>query len=182
MRTRLAVMMVAALVLNACGESGHEATAPAPGELTREAIGYYCNMIVVDHHGPKGQVFIRGRDQPIWFASVRDTIAFTFLPEEPKNIAAIYVSDMGRASWDRPEPGTWIDAHRALYVVGSDKVGGMGAPEAVPFAEQSAAEAFASRHGGHVVPFDKVPRGYVLAVAPAPMQHAHENSNGKVVK
>jgi len=182
MDARLIITIVAALVLSACGEPEHEAAAPAPGELTREAIGYYCNMLVVDHHGPKGQVFIRGRDEPIWFTSVRDTITFTLLPEEPKNIAAIYVNDMGRASWERPEPGTWIDARQALYVVGSDKMGGMGAPEAVPFADHAAAEAFASRHGGQVVPFDRVPRDYVLAVAPAPMQHARENSTGKVVK
>ena len=105
-RTRQFVAMIAALVLNACGGPDQEATVPAPGELTREAIGYYCNMIVVDHLGPKGQVFIGGRDEPIWFTSVRDTIAFTMLPEEPKNIAAIYVNDMGRASWGRPEPDT----------------------------------------------------------------------------
>ena len=184
MRTRLLIMTVAALLLNACGGPEHDATTPAPGELTRDAIGYYCNMLVLDHQGPKGQVFIRGRDQPIWFTSVRDTITFTLLPEEPKNIAAIYVNDMGRASWERPEPGTWIDARQALYVVGSDKMGGMGAPEAVPFAERSAAKAFATRHGGEVVSFDQVPRDYVLAAVPMPMpmQHARENSTGKVVK
>jgi copper chaperone NosL len=60
----------------------------------------------------------------------------------------------------------------------------MGAPEAVPFAERSAAKAFATRHGGEVVSFDLVPRDYVLAVVPMPMpmQHARENSTGKVVK
>lgn len=181
-RTRLFMTMLVTLVLNACGEPDQAAAVPPPGELTRDAIGYYCNMIVVDHLGPKGQVFIGGHDEPIWFSSARDTIAFTLLPEEPKNITAIYVNDMGRASWERPEPDTWIDARRAWYVLGSDKVGGMGAPEAVPFADQSVAEAFAEQHGGEAVPFDQVSRDYVLAGVDAPMHHAREHSAGEVMK
>jgi copper chaperone NosL len=164
------VTLLAGTLLGACGEREHGdvTKAAVPGELTREAIGYYCNMIVVDHVGPKGQVLIRGRDEPVWFTSVRDTIAFTLLPEEPKNIAAIYVNDMGRASWDQPEHDTWIDAREAWYVVGSRKVGGMGAPETVPFADRSHAEAFAKQHGGQVVAFNGVPTDYVLADAAVP--------------
>ena len=36
--------------------------------------------------------------------------AFTFLPDEPKSVVALYVNDMGQANWDSPEAGTWIDA------------------------------------------------------------------------
>ncbi|NIQ52250.1 MAG: hypothetical protein GWN85_01855, partial [Gemmatimonadetes bacterium] len=57
----------------------HSST-PLPVEITRDHIGYYCNMIVVDHVGPKGQVHIKGRADPVWFSSVRDTIVFTLLP------------------------------------------------------------------------------------------------------
>ena len=92
---RLAVLALA-LTTTACGEE-QVAEAPPPAELTREAIGYYCNMIVEDHSGPKGQIFLSDKSDPIWFSSVRDAIAFTLLPEEPKNIAAIYVNDMGAA-------------------------------------------------------------------------------------
>jgi len=158
--------------LIACGDETPQqsASVPAPNEITRDDIGYYCNMIVADHLGPKGQVHIGGREEPLWFSSVRDTIVFTMLPEEPKNIAAIYVNDMGRASWEHPEAGTWIDAREAWYVVGSNKVGGMGAPEAVPFAEKTDAEAFADRHGGQVTALDGVPRDYVLNDASQSMQ------------
>ena len=103
----------------------------AAQELSREAIGHYCNMIVADHLSPKGQKYVADSDQPVWFSSVRDTIAFTLLPEEPKNIAAIYVNDMGRASWESPEPETWIEARSAWYVIESSRRGGMGAPEPV---------------------------------------------------
>ena len=126
MRTPLICTLLVAIFLSACSDQkdNQAMTMPAPHEITRDAIGHYCNMIVADHLGPKGQVHISGRDEPVWFSSVRDTIVFTMLPEEPKNIAAVYVNDMGRASWDRPEPGTWIDARQAWFVIGSDRVGG----------------------------------------------------------
>ena len=164
MQYRFLIAVFAALLLSACGEDDQRlaAQAPAPKALTRDAIGYYCNMIVADHLGPKGQVLISGRDQPLWFASARDTIVFTLLPGEPKNIAAVYVSDMGRASWDHPEAGTWTDARKAWYVIGSNRVGGMGAPEAVPFAAKADAESFADQYGGQAVAFADVPRDYVL--------------------
>lgn len=188
MRIAFVTTVLAFLLLTGCTEDldQKKTNVPAPVEITREDIGYYCNMIVADHLGPKGQVHIGGRDEPVWFSSVRDTIVFTLLPEEPKNIAAIYVNDMGRASWDRPEAGTWIDARKAWYVVGSEKRGGMGAPEAVPFAQKSDASTFVGRHGGQVVAFDGVPRDYVLNDASQTMQtgmqHGHGHGDTKVVK
>ena len=161
---RLTITVLAALLLSACAEDDPQlaAKAPAPNALTRDAIGYYCNMIVADHLGPKGQVLISGRDEPLWFSSARDTIAFTLLPGEPKNIAAIYVNDMGRASWDYPQNDTWIDAREAWYVIGSNRMGGMGAQEAVPFAVKADAESFVNQYAGQTVAFADVPRDYVL--------------------
>ena len=155
-----ALILLVALTA-ACGEQDSGAP-PAPTELTRDAIGYYCSMIVIDHTGPKGQILLRHRTEPVWFTSVRDTIAFTLLPDEPRDIAAIYVNDMGTASWDRPGPDSWIDARKAWYVVGSDKRGGMGALEAVPFLDKIQAEQFAAGNGGEVVSFDDIPRDYIL--------------------
>jgi copper chaperone NosL len=141
--------------------------APPPQELSRDAIGYFCQMTVVEHTGPKGQVILADREQPLWFVSVRDTLVFTTLPGEPKNISAIYVTDMGRADWDNPQPGTWLDAHQAWYVVNSDRTGGMGAPEIVPFGTKEDAERFISRHGGAIVAFDAIDREeLVQAMAP----------------
>ena len=160
LRAAAAVLLMA---LTACGEEPETAAKPEPQELTREAIGYYCNMIVADHTGPKGQVFLKSQAAPVWFSSVRDALAFTLLPEEPKHIAVIYVNDMGAASWASPEPGTWIEAKGATYVIGSEMRGGMGAQEAVPFAEPAQAEAFAARHGGRVVAFAEIPQDYILS-------------------
>jgi copper chaperone NosL len=164
MRPAIAIIaVVAALLVTACEEE-KIAEAPPPAQIDREATGYYCSMTVVDHRGPKGQIILASKAEPLWFTAVRDTIAFTLLPEEAKDIAAIYVTDMARASeWDHPEKaGPWIEARTAWFVVGSDKRGGMGAPEAVPFGSREAAEAFAAEHGGRAYAFADIPHDAIL--------------------
>ncbi len=155
------VVLLFAGLGSACSEKKPQAV-PEPQELTTDAVGYFCGMTVLNHNGPKGQIFLTDREQPLWFTSVRDTLAFTHLPGEPKNIAAIYVTDVGRASWDRPEPGTWIDARKAFYVVGSDRLGGMHAPEVVPFSSREDAQRFVQQHGGKIYTFSTVPLDALL--------------------
>lgn len=164
-------MILLSVVLAGCDDE-EQAAAPPPQEMTREAAGHYCGMIVADHPGPKAQIYLKRSEEPVWFTSVRDALVFTMLPEEPKSIAAIYVTDMSKAAnWDSPEPGSWMDAHEAWYVLESSKVGGMGAPEAVPFSDKADAEAFAGQYGGRLVRFDGISAEYVLSPVEAPMKH-----------
>jgi copper chaperone NosL len=148
-RVAAAAAIAAAALLAGCGQEAAPPPMPLPDEVTYASVGRYCGMTLADHEGPKGQIHLQGQAEPVWFSSVRDTIAFTRLPEEPRDIAAIYVNDMGRArNWAQPEPGTWIDARKAWFVIDSDVRGGMGAPEAVPFSDPAAAQAFQA-HRGH---------------------------------
>ena len=147
--------------LAAC-EKNQTVEVPPAQQLTRDANGYYCLMTVVNHSGPKGQIILTDKPQSLWFTSVRDTIAFTLSPEEPKNIAAIYVSDMTDANWDNPGADNWIDARKAWYVLGSDRSGGMGAPEAVPFSTKENAELFANAQGGNVYAFSSIPQEHII--------------------
>jgi len=156
-----ACLLATALFVAGCKQD-ETASVPRPQEPTRETTAEFCGMEVLGHSGPKGQIFLKSRKTPLWFSSARDAIAFTLLPEEPSDIAAIYVNDMGRAGWDKPEPGTWIEARQAWYVIGSSRTGGMGAAETVPFAERSAAENFARQSRGRVVAFKDIPPDYVL--------------------
>lgn len=110
---RFALVLVASLLLAAC-ENEQQVETPPPFSLTAEAMGRYCGMNVLEHAGPKGQIILRQIPEAIWFSSARDTVAFTMLPDEPKEIAAIYVSDMGKAaSWEKPGAENWIDARKA---------------------------------------------------------------------
>jgi copper chaperone NosL len=157
-------LLVAALLLGlvACGEE-QKAEAPPPQEVTDEATGQFCGMALVEHPGPKGQIFVRGEPEPLWFATVRELFAFTMLPEMPKDVAAIYVTDMARAqNWDQPEPGTWIEADKGFYVIGSNRRSGMNTDELVPFGDEAAARSFAAEHGGKIVRFAEMPADAVF--------------------
>lgn len=182
---RRAFAALAALMLLAACDGGKEAAAPPPpATLTADAIGHYCGMTLVEHAGPKGQILLRGSDTPVWFSSARDTIAFTMLAEEAKTLRAIYVSDMAKApGWDDPGANNWVDAREAFFVVGSDRRGGMGAAETVPFGERAAAERFAAEHGGRVLRLADIPADAVLghdeapAEAPAPADPAQHQGH-----
>lgn len=165
---RLVLLLLLATLIAGCDDK-RTATAPQPREITADSIGRYCGMALTEHGGPKSQIFVAGIADPMWFSSVRDAIAFTLLPEEPKDIAAIYVTDIGKVkNWEQPEPGTWVDAKKAWFVIGSGRTGGMGGAELVPFGKEADANSFAAREGGRVVRFDQIPRDYVLDEGPAP--------------
>src|SRR5581483_3813543 len=104
----LAFALLIQVALGACQKEA--ARLPLPQKMTAEAIGHYCGMNLFEHPGPKGQIFAASLIEPVWFSSVRDTIACTMLPDEPKDIQAISVSDMGKApSWDKPGADNWVE-------------------------------------------------------------------------
>lgn len=162
--TPIATMMFATLLLAGC--SGGDETivvAPPAQEISIDAVGHYCGMNLDEHAGPKGQIFVNGRENPVWFTTIKQVFAYTILPEEPKGISAIYVQDMGRATnWVQPEAGLWIDGRNAFYVIESQFVGGMGAEDALPFSDEAKANEFARKNGGRVLPFADVPENYIL--------------------
>lgn len=135
-----------------------------PVELTREDTGYFCGMIVADHRGPKAQVILEGLGEPLWFTSARDGIAFLRLPEETRPINVFYVSAIDLGGWDHPELNmqSMIEAGVAWFVIASDKLGSMGAPETIPFSSVEAATAFAEQFGGQVLKLADIPDSYIL--------------------
>jgi copper chaperone NosL len=160
-RAVIALVMLAAPLLAACKED--TAPRPPPVELTRDDNGYFCHMIIIDHPGPKAQIHIGGRERPLFFPAVVDAVGYLMLPGESKAIRAIYVNDMGKAhNWKAPEPGTWIDANTAYFVIDSKIVSGMGHKEAVPFGTKLEADGFAGKNGGRVVRLGEIPRSYVF--------------------
>jgi len=141
------------LIFAGCGQTT-VAVAPQPKEPNSHAIGHYCRMTLTEHVGPKGQILLKGWEEPLWFTSVHD--AFTYLAEDLVNeheMAGFWVNDMGKGSWEKPAPGSWIDAKGAFYVIESKKSAAMGGSEAVPFKERERAEAFAREFGGHIVDY-----------------------------
>lgn len=159
-----ALLLALALSLAACKEEVAQNTDPLP--LTPETVGHFCQMNLLEHEGPKGQVHLDGLPgMPLYFSQVSDLVVYLRLPEQSHPILAVYVSDMGApgATWAAPGQANWIDARTAHYVVGSDATGGMGAPEVVPFATLAAATAFAAARGGTVMALDAIPDSAVTA-------------------
>jgi copper chaperone NosL len=164
MIARMFVPLLATLALAACQESDRAAM-PAPVTMTEDALGHYCQMNLTEHPGPKAQVHVRELDAPLFFSQVRDAVAYQRMPEQSHTVVAVYVSDMAAAaaSWEKPGVDNWIAADRAVFVVGSRIVGGMGAPELVPFSDRGAAEAFTAENGGEILDLAAIPDDRVLA-------------------
>jgi len=150
------------LLLAACKEE--VAAVPGPVPLHVDALSYFCQMEVADHPGPKAQIHLEGLPAPIFFSQVRDALAYLRSPERTAPVLATYVSDMGAtaATWESPGDENWIPLDQATLVVGSDRIGGMGAPEIAPFSDLAAAERFLEDHGGAVVPLAEIPDDAVL--------------------
>lgn len=171
--------MLAAILLAGCNNDEAKVNIPGPIAMTEEAVGHYCNMNILEHTGPKAQIHLENIAFPIWFSQVRDAIAYTRLPEETHDAIAIYVNDMGKsADWDFPGDDTWIDINAAYFVINSKRTGGMGAPEAVPFGSEKAAEEFVADHSGQIVQLGGIPDAYVLG--PVELKHQDNASDGAI--
>lgn len=160
----LLIIALPLTLLGACNEQSAQSRLPVPRQLSEEAAGYYCQMVVLDHAGPKAQLFLSGMPEPLWFSQVRDGIAYLKSPERDGEPLVLYVNDMGKArSWDNPGTDNWVNAADAFFVIGSDARGGMGAPELVPFGNRQDAETFIRDHGGKLMRFDEIPADTVLS-------------------
>ena len=170
-------LLLSIFYLSACDED--VVPPPAPRSLTVDAVGYYCNMTVTDHPGPKGQIHRTGRQQPLWFSSVRDAIAFTMLPDEAKDVVAIYVHDMGGGrDWSAPSDDGWVEARDAWFVIGSSRRGGMGMAAVAPFADREEAATFVAEYGGRVVDWQGIPPDYILNPAEGQDDKHHQQDGG----
>jgi copper chaperone NosL len=163
MNNNLFIIISLTFVLLAC-ENPSSGQSYLPQTVTRDDIGYYCNMIIEDHSGPKGQIILSNTEKAIWFTSIRDAVAFSLLPDEPKNIAAFFVTAMDDADWNHPEKedGNWIEAQSAMYVINSEQRGGMGQMEAIPFKHKQSATTFVEKYGGEILSYVEIPKDYIL--------------------
>lgn len=156
-------------------------TRPLPQEPGNET-GYFCKMTVINHSGAKAQIFIKNKDNPLWFPTIRDLFIYINSPEEDQRILAMYVNDMGRANWDQPEAGTWVDAKSAYYVIGSSRINGMGGKAIIPFADKSKALEFMTDYGGTLKSFENIPQSYIFSAQEINhmehMQHMDHTDDG----
>lgn len=160
---RWLVAGLALIGLVACGGDETSKEMPSPHAVTEDAVGYFCSMNLLEHSGPKGQILVPGEDRPVWFSTVRQTVAYTMLPESPRVLLAVYVSDLSSVEdWRRVDPDAWVEARSAWFVVESTATGGMGGEDPMPFSDRARAEKFAQQHGGRVLAFNDLTEDYIL--------------------
>lgn len=142
------LVLVAALA--ACSEASHKIAALEPKDDTACSLD---GMILKDYAGPKAQIHYT-EGQPDFFCDLMELFGVVLVPEHKRPVAAMYVQDMGKTDWDHPQ-GNWIDAKKAVYVVGSKKRGSMG-PTFGSFSNEQDATAFAQKEGGKVLRFEQI--------------------------
>lgn len=157
------IIAATCMILAGCSAQNEPAVMPDPWPITADAVGHYCAMDLIEHDGPKGQIFIRGRSDPLWFSTIRQVLAYTIMPDSPRGLDAIYVTDMGIVkNMRQPEQESWMDARKAYFVTESKLPGGMGGEDPLPFGDRAKADEFAAEYGGTVLTFDEIPEDYIL--------------------
>ena len=133
-----------ALLLAACGDDKPAAPAEPVATIPTDARDYFNQMGVTDTGGSKGQVRRSDSGETLWFDSVRTTLTYLRLPETANQPLAAWVSA-------HDNPTQWLATDQAWYVQTADAPQLIGKDDYLPFADQAAAEKFASEHQGKVL-------------------------------
>jgi copper chaperone NosL len=105
-------------------------------------------MMITAFPGPKGEAV--EQDSVKKFCSTTEMLGWWLQPENQLLDATLYVHDMARSDWNRPDDAHLIDARAAYFVLAPDLPGAMGVTLA-SFGEQEAAQKLADSHAGRVL-------------------------------
>lgn len=156
MARRILLILFFLLPLAACeraADTGPQTVTPVAIEAHDECA--VCGMSIHDHPGPKGQLYMVGSERPAKFCSTVDFFIYSLQPEHENRITHAYVHDMAGSDWKQPDDAAFTPARDAWYVVGHDQTGAMG-PTLASFRDRDAAQDFADRHGGRILPYSDV--------------------------
>jgi copper chaperone NosL len=153
-RTLFAVLL--GLLLAACNEPKAVQQDLAPVAFHNGDECHVCGMIITDFPGPKGQALDMSGVKK--FCSAAEMLGWWLQPENRVGAVRLYVHDMGRSDWAKPDDSQLIDATQAFYVIGlgnSGLKGAMGA-ELASFADEQAAGTLYAIHGARVFRFEQI--------------------------
>lgn len=147
-----------ALLLSAlvgCTEAPQEKMVRQAAAIESGDECHLCGMIINNFPGPKGESYQANSDHVMKFCSTRDLFAFLLQPENARQAREIYVHDMSKTPWLKPEDQYFIDAREAWYVIGSSQTGAMG-PTLASFSKEEDAKFFSKTFGGEVYQFSDI--------------------------
>ncbi|NOI25011.1 nitrous oxide reductase accessory protein NosL [Vibrio mediterranei] len=144
-----------AMILFGCGESEQQQMVKQAQAIEAADECHVCGMVIKNYPGPKGQAYQKGEENTVRFCSTRDMFSYLLQPENQRQIEQIFVHDMSKTPWQKPEDDYFIDGKLAWYVIGSTQKGAMGKTLA-SFSKQSDADFFSEQFGGKVYKFDEI--------------------------
>lgn len=148
-------------LMAACGNNDTATKTPeTPVAILDADECHLCGMAMKTFPGPKGEAYEKmgfgGQQSEVRkFCSTRDLFSWYLQPENIDNTNTIYVHDMARSDWNKPDDEHMIDGRKAWYVNGSNQMGAMG-PTLAAFSQQSDAEFFAKQYGGRILRFEDI--------------------------
>lgn len=156
---RLAGLASLGLVAGLAGCDSGSGQARGPAEIGPGTACHLDGMLLADYPGPKAQMIVAGRAEPMFFCDTMELFNTVLAGEQALKIEGLYVQDMGRAKWEEPR-GHWIDARQGWYVLGSKRHGSMG-PTIASYALEADAQRHAADYGGKVLPYAQITRDMV---------------------
>ncbi|MBM7073816.1 nitrous oxide reductase accessory protein NosL [Shewanella sp. 202IG2-18] len=149
------LLLATTLILAACSQEPEQVTVRQAQAIHSGEECHLCGMIITNFPGPKGELYIKTSDKVKKFCSTRDMFSFLLDPEYKKQVKEVYVHDMSKSHWDKPNDNYFIDARKAFFVVGSSQTGAMGKTLA-SFSAKTDANAFAKEFAGQVHAFEQI--------------------------
>ncbi len=79
---------------------------------------HICGMAITGFPGPKGEAV--AKQGAMKFCSTAEMFGWWLQPENREQDVTLYVHDMARSTWEKPDDDALIDARQAFYVVGAN--------------------------------------------------------------
>lgn len=158
---KISLVALLAVFLTACGNDSSTAIVKQAVAIESGDECHLCGMIITQFPGPKGETFSKHAEQAQKFCSTRDMFAYYLQPENKGHTTQLYVHDMAKSHWDRPDDTHFTDAKTAWYVIEHSQQGSMGATLA-SFSDKEHANSFAKEFGGRVIDFTQIDTELVL--------------------
>ncbi|HFQ5013657.1 nitrous oxide reductase accessory protein NosL [Vibrio rumoiensis] len=150
-------IILLSVVITACSDPQAEQNAMVHRAVSIEQSDecHLCGMLISRFPGPKGEGYNKSTQSMQKFCSTKDLFNYILQPDNQRQIKEVYVHDMSKTPWQKPEDEYFIDGREAWYVIGSSQKGSMGSTLA-SFSKQKDATYFADQFGGKVYRFDEI--------------------------
>lgn len=152
---KIVTSLALSFLLMGCGEDPQEKMLKQAVAIESSDECHLCGMIIANFPGPKGEAFQKGHDDVMKFCSTRDLFSYLLQPENQRQVRQVFVHDMSKTPWQKPEDQYFIDAKEAWFVIGSSQTGAMGQTLA-SFSTKEDALAFSKKFGGKLYQFDEI--------------------------